>query len=130
MAELDFALLADYATVEGGKLTVVGGCYLHVWQLEPGPHVTYVAGRIRASDETEVLLGLSVTAPDHLYQITTESPLQAPDGPPYDGLHRSLVFAAQMTIPLVAEGRYELALSINGQPARTLAFQAKTGLPS
>jgi len=129
MAELDFALLADFASVEGGKLTVVGGCYTHVWQNEPGPHATFIAGRIRLSDESEVLLGLSLTAPDSTYQITSESPLPAPEGPTYDGQHKSLVFAAQMTIPLVAEGRYELALSVDRQHARTLIFEAKTGLP-
>ncbi len=123
VSDLDFALLADYAAAEHGKLTVVGGCYTHVRQSQPGVHTTYVACRIRTVGDEEITLGLSVTAPNHLFQITTESPLAPPEGPTYDGSHKSLIFTAQMSIPLVTNGRYEVGIGINGETVRTLAFE-------
>ena len=125
MADLDFALLADYAAVEHGKLNILGGCYTHVRQDQPGTHETYVAGRIRTTgNEAQISLGVSVAAPHNLYQITTESPVPAPEGPTYDGSHKSLVFAARLAVPLVKSGRYEVTLSINAEPVRTLVFEA------
>lgn len=124
MADLDFALLADYAAAEQGKLNLVGGCYTHVWQDQPGIHTTYVACRIRTSnDDEQVTLGLSVSSPG-TFQITTEYQLPAPGGPTYDGAHRTLLFTAQMAIPLLASGRYEVNIALNGQTVRTLAFDA------
>lgn len=125
MAELDFAFLADYATVEQGKLTVVGGCYTHAWPShelgQPIPYTTFLAGRVRVTDRTKVTLGVRLTSPGPTYEIETHTALEA-QGDPYDDSHRSIVFAARLDVPIVGLGLYEVHLSLDDQPARRLAF--------
>ncbi len=129
VVELDFALLADFATVEHGKLTVVGGCYTHALPGhplgQPGNHTTYLAGRIRTDSTSPVTLGVRLTAPGPAYQIETFTTFTPPEAT-YDGAHRSIVFAARLDIPLIANGLYEVQLTLDAHLARRLAFTVGT----
>lgn len=121
MAELDFALLADYAAVVDGKLTIVGGSYTHVWSPEhDDSHQTYVAGRIRTSEPT-VELGISVAGPNRSYELATTAALSS-NMVAYDGRHRTLIFAVRLDIPIVGPGLYEVNLRVDQEPVRRLEF--------
>ncbi len=128
MAELDYAFLADYASAETGKLTVVGASYTHVIALTlPSIHQLSVAGRIRATvDEETVALAITVKAPDNQYNITIGSELR-PDGAarPY-GNKLGLLFSANLQMPIPSEGLYEVLISIEGEQVRRLAFDVET----
>jgi hypothetical protein len=54
MAELDYAFIAEFAKVEGGKLTAIGASYMQITPPAfPVAHYLSVAGRIRAPEDTE-----------------------------------------------------------------------------
>lgn len=64
MADLDYAFLADYAKVERGLLTCVGGSYTHLFvQKLPATHMLYVAGRIRADLDEHPNLSIAASSP-------------------------------------------------------------------
>jgi hypothetical protein len=121
---LDYALVADYARVEGGKLTIVGASYTHVrTPTIPGAHLLAVAGRVRSGAQANpVALRITVQSPGNEYTLSMDASL-APDDTtrPYDG-KVGLLFAATITIPLPSEGLYEVFIDLDSQRVRRLAF--------
>ncbi|TFC20061.1 hypothetical protein E3O19_01435 [Cryobacterium algoritolerans] len=127
MAELDYAFLADYAQIEGGKISALGASYTHaIVPSFPTAWITTVAGRIRA-DESEgpVDLGIKILPPDKSYEIGVSGPIEpGPDVRPYDG-KIGLLFTVTAQVPLTSPGLYEVLIFIGGEQVRRLAFNVE-----
>jgi len=124
MPELDYALLADFAAVQDGKLTVVGGSYTRVVALQmPTGHPLGVAGRIRAPETTaSIALTVRITAPDDRFTLNLAAELVRDDAAvPYRGI-LGFLFALNVMVPLVSVGLYEVYVDIEGVEVRRLAF--------
>ena len=124
LPELDYAYLADFAQVSDGKLTAVGASFTHMLVVALGePKPLFLAGRIRVAENSEPLeVGIKVSGPDNTFTIEASFVMGAgPNQLAYDG-KVGLLFAAGMTVPLVAEGLYEVILSVQHAPVRRLAF--------
>jgi len=129
MAELDYAFLADYADVTGGKLTVVGGSWTHLFAATvPIPRLISVAGRVTALDGHEPIHAeVQLVPPDESFKIQISIDLvQGPDTLPYGtGAARKLghLFAAQITVPITVYGLYQVLILLDGEQVRRLAFE-------
>jgi hypothetical protein len=124
MAELDYAFVADYATVTGGKLTAVGASYTYVLAASlPGMHQLAIAGRVRATLDEKVHLAVRIKAPNDAYEIRVEGELQRDDSArPYGGDKVGLLWSANVPISLPTEGLYEVFIDLDGKQVRRLAF--------
>ncbi|MGI5188438.1 DUF6941 family protein [Promicromonospora sp. CA-289599] len=123
MIELDYAFLADYARVEGGKLTAVGASYTHTKTPGlPAAHLVCVAGRIRVSEDVHTVdLGARFSAPRDMVVMDISGTLDADGGIPYEG-RKGVLFAFQMQVGLPVPGLYTVDLSLDGKHVRTLKF--------
>jgi len=131
MADLDYAFLAEYATVQDGKLTAVGASYTHliVPQL-PISHLLSIAGRVRASVGTDrIPVSIGVVAPDEQYTLQFGTELIPDDTTRPYGDKIGVLFAATVGITLTTPGLYTVNLSIDGAQARRLAFDVSPTAP-
>ena len=121
--ELDYAYLADYAAVEGGRLTAVGASFTHVQTATlPVVKMLSVAGRVRTSDDSEGFrLGVMLRSPDGEWALGFDGFVDAAGARPYDG-KKGVLFALQTSVTLTTAGLYTVDISIEGQPVRTLKF--------
>lgn len=127
MAELDYAYLADYAQVEGGKISALGASYTHAVVDElPAGWLTTVVGRVRiAEDEAPVSLRIEVAPPGNMLRLRTENTLDRAAGVrPYDG-KVGLLFAATLQLPITASGLCTFDIYVNESHARRLAFEVE-----
>lgn len=122
--ELDYAFLADYAQVVGGKLTAVGASFTEV----KVPQVPFnlqvaLAGRIRASENTErVRFVVEIVPPENAYEFKAEGLMTVTEPVrPYNG-KLGLLLAANISVPIVGIGLYVVNLHLEGDLARRLAF--------
>ncbi|AXK88622.1 hypothetical protein SAMN05421776_12331 [Nocardia farcinica] len=126
MAELDYAFVADFATVEGGKLTAVGASYTMVAvSTFPVQHAFAVAGRVRAPEETETIeVSITVKPPREAPEVIMRGTLLSHRNhvTVYDG-KIGIVFAAQNVIQLTGPGLVEVFVDVDGQRERRLAFE-------
>lgn len=131
MAELDYAFLADFASVQGGKLTAVGASFTHLRAHKlPAARPFALAGRIRTepgAGPTE--LEIAVRGPDGSFEMSFMGEIEAgPETRPYgpEGEQRvGLLFAMNIQLPLPAAGLYTFEISIEGKPVRRLAFDVE-----
>ncbi|SDQ85835.1 hypothetical protein [Quadrisphaera sp. DSM 44207] len=125
MAELDYAVLADFARVDGdGTLTVVGAHRAVVLAPAlPAQQVLSVAGRVwMGRREPAAQLSLGAMTPDGDIPVVAEWLLE-PGPEQLEGTGRSSAsFAVTVVAPLPVPGGYGLVLSVNGDVARTLPF--------
>lgn len=126
MAELDYAFLAEYATVQGTKLTAVGASFTHVTVPGfPGVMRLFVAGRFRATvDEADVPISVRLVSPAPGIDIQLEGTLDpGPNLRPYNG-KLGLLFAVEIPVQLSSEGLYEVYVGTDGTDGneRRLAF--------
>lgn len=118
MLELDYAFLADYATVDGGKLTAVGASFTRLRVVEtPTVAVFAIAGRIRTDDEgrDEVGITLRVTSPGEAgmtVEATNVLDAREDSVPPYRGRRRGLVFSVQVSLPVLEAGLYKVEVDL------------------
>jgi len=122
-AELDYAYLADYATVENGKLTAVGASFtlLQVPTL-PYNRTIAIAGRIRAPESTtHVPVQLIIAAPHQEWELSLGAEIVTDGSLPYDG-KIGVLFAAVAAVTLTETGLYVVNIEIDGALARTLKF--------
>lgn len=128
MAELDYAYLADFATVQEGKLSAIGASFTHIAAVTfPSALQTSIAGRVRTSlNEGPIALGVKITPPGGEYEIEFSGMLSPGDTiRPYAGDRLGVLFAFNAGIPLPSAGLYEVTLSIEGQTVRRLAFDVE-----
>jgi hypothetical protein len=125
MAELDYAVLADFARVDGdGTLTVVGAHRaVVVTAALPAQQVLSVAGRLwMGRREPPAQLSLGAVTPDGEIPVVADWSLE-PGAEQAEGSSRwSASFAVTVVAPLAVTGSYALVLSVNGDVARTLPF--------
>lgn len=130
MPELDYAYLADYASVQGDKLTAVGASYTRLTLATvPTGHLLAVAGRIRTTvNHPELGLDVEIVSPGDNYTLKFDAELAAtPEMQPYAGGKLGLLFALSTIIPINVEGIYKVNLYLEGELARALAFEAMLG---
>jgi hypothetical protein len=124
VAELDYAYLAEYAQVIDGKLTAVNASFIDVKTQIPAMFQFAVAGRVRApADAGVVRLAIKFAAPDETSTITWQMDLQTEGVPIYEG-KVGILFALRAAVPLSAHGLYKIAIDVDDQEARRLAFEA------
>ena len=129
MAELDYAFLADFAQVEGGKLSAIGASYTHasVDSLD-GQWITTIAGRVRTTiDAPSSELAIRIVVPE-LYELAYTDELKVDQNArPYGDGAVGILFAATVALPIIAGGLYEVFISIDGVECRRLAFDMSVG---
>jgi hypothetical protein len=125
VAELDYAVLADYARVDGdGTLTVVGAHRTVVTvPALPAQQVLAVAGRVwMGRREPSARLTLGALTPHGDVGVVADWPLD-PGPEQAEGSGRSSAsFAVAVVAPVAVAGGYALVLSVNGEVVRHLAF--------
>lgn len=132
MLELDYAFLADFATIQDGKLTTVGGSFTKLIASEfPSQALIAVAGRVRCDEpEVDVIpVTVRVMSPDDVgmtVEATTELDASEERHAPYEGHRRGIVFALQMNLPILSAGVYTVEIDLEGTDGvdRTLKFRA------
>lgn len=126
MADLDFALLAEYArTDSAGLFTIVqaGFANVAVKSLPAIQHIA-VAAKINTTDEDKVVdVGIVFRAPEGAYEIRTEGGSYTTNRLVANQNHISLVTA--IVLPLPVEGTYSVDVEINGEIVRTLDFNVR-----
>lgn len=126
MADLDFALLAEFARVDpAGLLTLVSGGFDRVQASGPGlVQQVFVAFRTQL-DEGERTVGFKVrvVSPGEDQPEVAVSGVTAAN-PPAEPQPQQLgvVSVVGLGIPINAEGRYVVQVSIGGSLARELPF--------
>jgi hypothetical protein len=125
VADLDYAFVADYVRVEGGKLTAVGASYTHLTvPALPAVHLLGVGGRVRSTEGADpVGLKLTVKPPGREYELAIGAELAPGEQVrPYGDGRIGLLFAFTMMIQLPSEGLYEVLCDLDDQQVRRLAF--------
>lgn len=125
--ELDYAYLAEYAKVDGGKLTVVDASFTHVTGTTlPGVFSFAVAGRVRVpAGFREIVLNFEFANPNRQTVLKFDAPLSAdPAERPYkDRVGR--LFALNLGLPIAEPGLCVVTIGIDDQEVRTLAFEVE-----
>jgi len=128
MIELDYAFLAEYATIQDNKLTTIGASFTRMQVLTiPTEATLSVAGRIRTpSDIDELTLHVRATPPDQSYQLDGSLALNDLTSlPEYGAGRRGTVFALQFTLLLTDWGLYTIEVDLDETEGidRTLKFE-------
>jgi hypothetical protein len=124
---LDYALLAEFASVRNGSLTVVGGSFTRFAASQfPGPIALSLCGRIRCHvSEPDPTLGVRFGPVSGEYAISLDAALtRDPDTQPYHEGRFGLLFAVNMQAILTAPGLHEVTIFLNGEQTRSLKFDA------
>lgn len=129
MAELDYAFLADYAAVEGGKLNVLGASFTQIHTAAvPAQQQLYIAGRIRGSIATPVAqLKISITPPDETFQLDGVLDITSEGQEPYFEDKVGILFAVGLQIPLTSSGLYTVRIGLDEVESRILKFTVQVG---
>lgn len=128
MAELDYAYLADYVSLQDGKLTTIGASFTFAAVPSvPIQMMVGVAGRVRASiTEGPITIEVKATPPDDSFEMVFAGEVGAgPDARPYGDGIVGLLFAINMQLPVTAFGLYSFEIHVQGQLARRLAFEVE-----
>jgi hypothetical protein len=133
MAELDYAVLADYARVDAdGTLTVVGSHRaVVVVTAVPAQQVLAVAGRVwMGRREPSARLSLGALTPLGEVGVVADWALD-PGQEQVEGAGRSSAsFAVTVVAPVESTGGYALVLSVNGEVVRQLPFTVVVDRPA
>lgn len=132
--QLDYAFIADDATVSDNKLNARGASYTHLRVAAlPTLHKLAIAGRIRVPENFgPVEVSLTFSSPPEVDGYSVEGLIQMEandDVRPYRG-RVGLVFASTLTPVLPVEGLYTVTIKLEGQVVRTLAFSVESGRAS
>lgn len=126
MAELDYAYLADYVSLQDGKITAVGASFTFAGVPSlPMQMMLGVAGRVRAHvKEGSVPIEIRVTPPDDQFTMSFTGELQVGPNPrPYGEGMLGLLFAVNLQLPVENLGLYSCDIFVNDEHARRLAFE-------
>lgn len=125
--ELDYAFLADYATVAGDRLTAVGASFTRLTAVSVPTQIPFsLAARVRASaDDEDFPLEVRVTSPDEQLDISTEFTVSPSDAKhPYgDDRRVGVLITLSLNLPMPSFGLYTVRLLIKGREVRDLKFQ-------
>lgn len=123
MAELDYAFVADYATISDGKLSVIGGSFVELTvPAFPSAQSIAVVGRLRAKEDFEpfaLTLEFRLPGGDEFEVTATIEPRNVDHV--YDG-KSAVLFCINQGLRFDAQGLVEVNLAVDGRHARTLKF--------
>lgn len=134
MAELDFAMLAEYARLDAaGLLTVVGGGFDRVQASGPGlVHRMSVAARIKlADDESGANFEIKIIPPgpsNFTMGISGVSTIKE-GAQPVAG-NAGVISVVDLGVPISEAGRYTVQFFIAGKLARELPFEVEFTSPA
>lgn len=124
MAELDYAFVADYATISDSKLTVIGGSFVEL-TVPAFPSIQNVAvvGRLRDKEDFEPFtLTIEFRLPDGGSDIVVTGTITSENvDHVYDG-KSAVLFCADQVLRFDSPGLVEVHLAVNGEHVRTLKF--------
>lgn len=125
MAELDYAFLADYATVEGGRLTAVGASFTNFYVPAFPVNTEFcLAARIRVDEhegDPELEVTIQASRSNQNVQVTgAVSP--GPGTIVYDGKQGILV-SLKAGVMVAYPELVTVDIKLNGEHARRLAFE-------
>ncbi len=124
MAELDYAVLAEFATLaDDGALTLVGAHRTSFRVARcPTEQVLGVGGRVFvARREPPAVLALGARTPGGDVPVVAQWSVDPRSGVAVEG-RLAVCFAVTLLAPVPEAGPYALALSVNGDPVRRLPF--------
>ncbi|MFB9776350.1 DUF6941 family protein [Brevibacterium otitidis] len=127
MAELDYAFLADYATISEGRLTAVGASFTHVFVPQLPVEISFaVAGRLRVREDEEAPeLKVRFAAEESNFEATVSGVVhRSPESLPYDG-KVGILFTLAAGVPVAYEGLVQVEIFVNGEHQRYLAYEVK-----
>lgn len=134
MLELDYAFLAEHASIQGKLLTTVGASFTRM-ETPSMPFQAFfaIAGRIRCDEPDQDTIGLTVriiSPGDTPFKIEAHHQLDSSESTnePYNGHRRGIIFALQMSLPLLEEGTYTVEVDIDetDEVDRVLKFETVT----
>ena len=124
VAELDYAVLAEFATLaDDGALTLVGAhrASFRVARC-PTEQVLGVGGRVFvARREPPAVLSLGASTPGGDVPVVARWPVDPRTAVAVEG-RLAVCFAVTLLAPVPAAGPYTLTLSVNGEQVRRLPF--------
>jgi len=124
VAELDYVFLADYATVQDGKLTAVGASFMELRAPLPFVRAITVAGRIRTAQESaDIELSAEFEAPGNSPVFRSSTTLShAISGQRYaDKI--GILFVVTQQLRFTEAGLCAVKLRLDGEDVRTLKFE-------
>ncbi|OBA83504.1 hypothetical protein A5633_14395 [Mycolicibacterium elephantis] len=124
MAELDYAYLAEYATVQNGTLTAVGASFCEMRAPLPFRRSVTLAGRVRAPRDTaEFEISVDFDPPGDTPVFST-SGLVTPEIVDQRYADKvGLLFAVRQELRFTEPGLCEVRVSLDGELVRTLKFE-------
>ena len=124
MAELDYAFLADYATVQDGKLTAVGASFVQLRAPLPFVRAVTVAGRIRTPKHTpDVELSAEFETPGDTPVFRSSTTLSHAVSSQRYADKVGILFVVTQQLRFTEPGLCAVRLRLDGQDVRTLKFE-------
>ena len=123
MAELDYAFVADFASISDGKLSVIGGSFVELTvPAFPSVQPVTVVGRLRAKEDFEPFaLTIEFRLPDGDDFVVTGTIDSKNVDHVYDS-KSAVLFCINQGLRFDAPGLVEIDLKIDGEHVRTLKF--------
>ena len=124
MAELDYAFLADYATVHNGTLTAVGASFCELPGRLPFRKDITVAGRVRARRDTanfHIAVEFETPGEGPVFETSGDVTPEMIDQQYADKV--GLLFAVRQELRFTDAGICVVRVSLDGALARTLKFE-------
>lgn len=125
MATLDYALLAEFARVDAaGLLTVVGASFDRLQAPGPGTgqQMAVVLRVLLDEDEPAADFQVNIEPPNFQFTISFTGTAERNDlAVPVDG-HIAVSLALDVTVPLLAAGRYVVSVSLGETVVKRLPF--------
>lgn len=128
MAELDYAYLADYVSIQEGKLTAIGASFTFVGvDSLPSSLDIGIAGRVRVDAGTRAVdMEVRISGPSDSHETTYRGELRPGETHrPYGNGTLGLLFALNAQMVLESSGLYEVNIYLEGEHARRLAFEVE-----
>jgi len=123
MAKLDYVLLADYAAIPGGQLTVVGASFTQLVLASVPRQANFaLAGRVLVPESADGFeLGIAIKSPDDHALVEFDGFLDSGTTPVVDG-HRGTLFSMQVSTEVTDFGIHTVIVKIDRELVRTLKF--------
>lgn len=124
MAELDYAFLADYATIQDGKLTAVGASFVQLRAPLPFIRAITVAGRIRTpQDAGDIELSAEFEAPGDTPVFRSSTTLSHSVSSQRYADKVGILFVVTQQLRFTETGLCAVRLRLDGEDVRTLKFE-------
>ena len=132
MSEMEYLLLAEYARLDAGLLTLAGGNFDNVVvPTIPGRLPVAIAGGVILDDNgAEADIQLTIEGPPGTFRIVTDQQFDLNKTPDPDLGPRRAVFAGRLLVPLVAYGVYSIHAQTGSGGGKVVRFRVAPPAPS